>query len=355
MLENDLKDVDLVLRRHYILLGTTETDQEVRVPPWRRNLLFSGSSGSGKSTMATGFLERLRDVGYQFCIVDPEGDYEAFEGAVTLGTPVRAPSIGEILQVLEKPRQNAVVNLLGIPLADRPPFFAGLLPRLQEMRASTGRPHWIMVDETHHLMPTSWDPAPLTLPQELQGLIFITVHPEMMSPAALSTVNMAIAVGESPEDVIKTFAETTGEQPPDPGRTELEPGVALVWDREQPPFKLQGAPSKREHRRHRRKYAEGDLGDHSFYFRGPDGRLNLRAQNLVLFSQIAEGVDEETWLYHLREGHVSRWFREAIKDDELAAEAQRLEKSEIVRADESRRRILEAINERYTLPASAPA
>jgi len=49
----------------------------------------------------------------------------------------------------------------------------------------------------------------------------------------------------------------------------------------------------RQHlRRHTRKYAEGELDeDRSFYFRGPEGRLNLRAQNLALFLQIAEGVD----------------------------------------------------------------
>src|SRR6266446_10126510 len=51
--------------------------------------------------------------------------------------------------------------------------------------------------------------------------------------------------------------------------------------------------------RHSRKYAEGELGeDKSFYFRGQEGSLNLRAQNLVLFLQIAEGVDDGTWLYH---------------------------------------------------------
>jgi hypothetical protein len=53
--------------------------------------------------------------------------------------------------------------------------------------------------------------------------------------------------------------------------------------------------------------------DKSFYFRGPAGNLNLRAQNLVLFNQMAEGVDDETWLYHLRRGDHSRWFREASR------------------------------------------
>jgi len=50
------------------------------------------------------------------------------------------------------------------------------------------------------------------------------------------------------------------------------------------PFRLRSAPGRTERRRHQRKYAEGDLGaDKSFYFRGPAGALNLRAQNLTLF------------------------------------------------------------------------
>jgi hypothetical protein len=39
----------------------------------------------------------------------------------------------------------------------------------------------------------------------------------------------------------------------------------------------------------------------SFYFRGPDDKLKLRAQNLAVFVQLAEGVDDETWLFHLRQ------------------------------------------------------
>ena len=42
-------------------------------------------SGGGKSTVATGLLERFLERGFQFCVIDPEGDYAEFENAVTLG------------------------------------------------------------------------------------------------------------------------------------------------------------------------------------------------------------------------------------------------------------------------------
>jgi hydroxymethylpyrimidine pyrophosphatase-like HAD family hydrolase len=77
----------------------------------------------------------------------------------------------------------------------------------------------------------------------------------------------------------------------------------------------------------------------------------LEVQNLALFVQIADGLDDETWLYHLRVGDYSAWFRDAIKDAELAEEAAAIERDPADRADESRERIRRAIDARYTLPA----
>ncbi|WDT82346.1 MAG: hypothetical protein MPW14_11790 [Candidatus Manganitrophus sp.] len=90
--------------------------------------------------------------------------------------------------------------------------------------------------------------------------------------------------------------------------------------------------------------------DRSFFFQGPDGKLNLRAQNLTLFMQLADGVDDATWMHHLRRGDYSRWFREMIKDDHLAEEAAQIE-AEKLSAQESRARIREKIEARYTHPA----
>jgi hypothetical protein len=108
-------------------------------------------------------------------------------------------------------------------------------------------------------------------------------------------------------------------------------------------------PPRGERQRHVRKYAEGKLGtDKSFYFRGADRRLNLRAHNLEIFMQMADGVDNDTWLYHLRNGDYSRWFREAIKDDALAESAARIEADLQLDSSASRSRIRAAIQERYT-------
>jgi HAD superfamily hydrolase (TIGR01484 family) len=357
LIADDLGKLEPKLTRHHIPLGTRDSGEEMGVQPYGINLLLTGSSGSGKSTVATGLLERLAEHGYQFCIIDPEGDYEAFEGAVVLGNNQRAPGVDEVLQLLENPETNAVVNLLGLRLEDRPSFFVGLLPRLQELRVQTGRPHWVVVDEAHHLLPWSWDAASLTLSQELTGMVFITVHPNQVAPAILSSVDTVVVVGESPEVALGAFSEVLGQRPPSVAPMTLQPGEALVWSKQAgaAPFRVRITPSRSDRRRHRRKYAEGELGpDKSFYFRGPEGKLNLRAQNLVLFLQLAQGVDDATWLYHLRRGDYSRWFREAIKDETLATEAACVEGLANGSPDESRALIRAAIEQHYTLPASSP-
>src|SRR5262249_27357963 len=117
------------------------------------------------------------------------------------------------------------------------------------------------------------------------------------------------------------------------------------------PFVFRSVMPRAERRRHRRKYAEGELGpDLCFYFRGPEGKLNLKAQNLAMFLQIADGVDDETWLFHLKNGDIARWFRDVIKDPELGLQAQLVEREE-VNAAESRKRIRSEIEQRYILAA----
>ena len=355
LLRDDLREIEPRLQRHGILLGVRENGAEVSLQPYGLNILIAGPSGVGKSTLAGGFLERLAERGYQFCIIDPEGDYSTFEGAVVLGDSRRAPNMDEVFELLNQPSQNVVVNLLGIALDHRPPFFAGLLPRLQELRATLGRPHWTVVDEAHHLLHSSWDPAELTVPQAMRGALMITVHPESVSPAALSVVDLVIAVGEAPERTLANFAQAVGQPPPALAPVELQTGEAVAWFRRtaEPPFRFRSEPPKGERQRHHRKYAEGELGpDLSFYFRGPEGKLNLRAQNLHIFMQLADGVDDETWLYHLRNGDFSNWFRSIIKDDELANEAAQIEQNQGLSARESREALRIAIERRYSAPPS---
>ncbi len=167
LVANDLCRIHGKIQRHLVPIGRRANGALVSIAPYGPNLLIAGPSGSGKSTVAAGIVERLMAHSYQLCIVDPEGDYGALPDVLTLGHQNHAVSVNEVHAFLEDPRITLNVNLLGIPLADRPEFFGQLFPNLQAMRTRTGWQHWIVLDEAHHLMPAEWAHLNRTLPHKL--------------------------------------------------------------------------------------------------------------------------------------------------------------------------------------------
>ncbi|HVR61943.1 MAG TPA: HAD family hydrolase [Polyangia bacterium] len=356
LLANDLAAVEARLGRHHLTIGKTVGDgAAVRVRAYGDPILIAGTSGGGKSTLATALLEALAANQYQFCVVDPEGDHVDLPEATVLGGADRPPKIDELLDVLAKPRQNLVANLIGIGAADRPAFVDALWMRVRDLRARTGRPHWLIIDEAHHVWPRERGPAAaVPAPAKAHNLVLITVHPEHVAPEALASVELAIAVGVEPARTLVEFARAIDAAPPGLPPEPLPAGEALAWRPREggPPFRFAIDPPRAERRRHIRKYAAGELGpDKSFYFRGPDQRLNLRAQNLQTFLQVADGVDDDTWQFHLGRGDYSAWFRDAIKDPALAAEAAAVERTARLDPAQSRARIKAAVHSRYTAPA----
>jgi hypothetical protein len=253
-------------------------------------VLITGSSGGGKSTVVTALLEQMTASNLQFCVVDPEGDYADFSA---VGEAKHEPRVSEIMDLVANPDTSVVVNLLAIDPAERPRYLSGLLPELSKLRIETGRPHWIVLDEAHHCLPAKWDPAPVSLPQELPAAIAVTVHPDEVAPDFLKLVSTVVGIGDQAEDVIEKFCAARGERCPTFPARSAEHG--LIWTSEGGAQTIALRQPETRQKRHIRKYAEGELGeDKSFYFRGPDGSLKLRAQNLSIFLQIAEGVDDDT-------------------------------------------------------------
>jgi HAD superfamily hydrolase (TIGR01484 family) len=352
MIASDLAELNPRLTRHDLVIGHADTGADVRLPSHEGVLLIAGPSGSGKTTVMTAFLERLCDATYQFCVIDPEGDYHEFPGAIALRGNDQRALADEALSVLDHSSENAVVSLLDLPLEDRPPFLQLLLPRLLEMRAATGRPHWIVIDEAHHLLPSSWRPSESIVSEQLNRIAMVTVHPDHVAPSALGLVDTLIVVGRQAQATVDAFSSGRGDAAIRLPAHEEDSKLAWFVRGGSPPLRFRGFEPAADRRRHQRKYAEGELGeDRSFYFRGPEGRLNLRAQNLELFMQVADGVDDETWRYHLQQHDVSRWFRAVIKDESLAAEAVDVEARDDLSPNDSRARIRAAIQRRYTTPA----
>jgi hydroxymethylpyrimidine pyrophosphatase-like HAD family hydrolase len=335
--------------RRKIALGK---DDRAVLRPTDGGVLIAGSSGIGKSTLATAIMEKLAAQGFQICVLDPEGDYDDLRDAIVLGDSQRAPREAEILHVLRKPAGGIlVVNMLGLPVDQRPGFFTSLLAPIRQLRNETARPHWLIIDEAHHMLPAASQTADASLP--IPAAVYVTVHPDAMRPQALAGVQVVLGVGPKANEVVKSLCRAVDAPMPHlPAAGEND--QVLFWDRagSEPPRWIAADRPKQEHQRHTRKYAEGELGeDKSFYFRGPDGALNLRAHNLMIFLQMADGVDDATWLHHLHRGDYSRWFRDAIKDDDLGDEAESVQDGADAAA--TRTQIREIVERRYTAPAKA--
>ena len=350
LMRTDLRS--LKVPRSQPTVGVKDNASPVRLSPFE-TMLITGSSGAGKSTVVTALLEQIHELGFQFCVVDPEGDYSEFPDAVVVGDARQEPRISELTRLLTKPEISVVANLLAIDPEERPRFLAKFLPEIAKLRSETGRPHWIVLDEAHHCLPAKWRPAPITLPAELSAAIAVTVHPDEVAREFLDLVSTVIGVGNGAVAAIEKFCKITARPIPGPPSPPIVAGSALILARGVLNQVIPTKPKERQ-KRHARKYAEGELGeDRSFYFQGPKGALNLRAHNLSTFLQLAEGVDDETWLFHLRSNDYSRWLRDAIKDDDLASEAFGVEADASLSAHESRLRIKELVDRRYTTPSKA--
>ncbi len=70
-----------------------------------------------------------------------------------------------------------------------PAFCASLLLEVQQLRPRTGRPHWLVFDEAHHLFPAGWAGASQAIPQALETALAITVSPQQLDGAFPRQVN----------------------------------------------------------------------------------------------------------------------------------------------------------------------
>ena len=351
LIENDLAAADRNLKKQYLSIGKMQNEQEYAISPYKDGVLLAGSSGGGKSTLTTAFLESLKEKQYQFCLIDPEGDYAEVEEAVIVGTAEQPPVTEEIMNLLLDPAKNVIICLLAIDIDKRPAFFNELFPKIVELRKSKGHPHWMIIDEINHMLSVEKETSFYNVPQELNNLWLITTDPGNVNKAVIRLVNTIIAVGDEPLKSLQDFAASKEIFLPQLNFTSINKGQALVWDtslKQQPQIITTNKP-KQLNRRHIKKYATGFMDYNSFYFTGAKHKLNLKAYNVMVFSQLAEGIDDETWIYHLKRNDYSRWFRNSLHDNDMADMTQKIENSD---GDvlTSKAEILKLIRKRYTEP-----
>ncbi|MCF1502963.1 HAD-IIB family hydrolase [Afifella sp. H1R] len=331
--------------RRGLKIGHDEDGNDIYLEPDTR-VLIGGDSGIGKSRFAKLLTERMVDRGLEFCVIDPEGDYEDLAHAVQIGSLTEPPLPGEALRLLHAADLNVVVNAVALSLAERRQLFADLLPSITELRRRTGRPHWLIIDEAHHILPAGHENVH-KLPENIPAVVMITVSPRSLARQAVATAETILAFGRTAPEVIEVTASIQGHDVSPPGA--CAENEALCWFVGEPtPRRVKIDLPQQLHHRHSGKYAVGDVGpEHSFYFRGPKGSVFLRAHNLSSFLELADQIDDETWEYHLRAGDYSAWFRHVIKDEALARECEAISFERALTPRESRQRIREAVRQRY--------
>lgn len=184
--------------------------------------------------MAAALLERLTQRGLQFCVIDPDGDYDRLSNITVLGSDTQSPDVEKTLKLLAQPGKSVVVNTRGLPASERPAFVARLLPRLEELRARVGRPHWILIDEAEQMLPAARDAVAMALPRRVDRLVFVTGEPcDTLADEAVAAIDNALILGESAEQTLsRLLTAQKHEIPAAPLDATLQEGEALHWSLE---------------------------------------------------------------------------------------------------------------------------
>ena len=217
----------------------------------------------------TALIEQLRDRALQTVVLDPEGEYEGLYDLVSLGDAQLPPALTTLSQLLADPQKSVALDLLAVQIGDRPDFLAKLVAQLDEVRRTTGRPHWLVLDEAHHLLPAARGDATFALPRHDMGQVFVTLEPHRLAQEVLEGLDVVVAVSDTAGDVIREVAAARKVPAPSLPPGKLERGEAFLWrTNEQTAERVTIPPSEEHHRRHVRKYVEGHLApEGSFYFR----------------------------------------------------------------------------------------
>ncbi|AOE60635.1 HAD-IIB family hydrolase [Pseudomonas corrugata] len=340
------KDAALVpVERIGMELGQTADARKVWLAP-ESVMLVIGNSGSGKSSYVTWLTERMVEARQGFCIIDPEGDYLSLDGAVTVGGLTVPPTTEESLHHLLLARLNVVVSTLALDPPARVQLFGELLPFIQQLRSTSGRPYWLVVDEAHYMLPhcAAWPAGFLAN----MGAVIVALDFDQVCPSLLEAVDVLVTLGSTARELVQRYAQHTQRSSPEFAPRTSAPEYCFLWELRKGNEVVQMTPQQpqQKHHRHSGKYAVGDVGDwHAFYFPS----LDQRASNLAEFLSSLARLDDGAFCQHREAGDFSNWFREVIRDDVLANETHLLETDASVASQDALARIARLVQARYHL------
>lgn len=350
LVQHDLQTEGTWTPQEPLALGYCPAGERVGIPAYGENLLVAGPRGGEGASYVQGFLERLLQRRYQPCVIDCIGDFELRDDMVKLGGRLHVPSVRQVMAALAAPSVKPVVSLAALAPEAQPGFFRELLPALEGMRLRTGRPHWLVLNGAQRLWPAGSEAVRRDAPKLGETLLRVE-DPGAVARPILEQMDVAVAVGPAPGRALQQLARALGETALHLPLSAGAEHAVLAWFASEGrwPLRLRAPSRQAERLRRVPEHADGDLGARGFSFRGTRGRPGPRAHNLRAFCRQAAQVDDDTWLFHLWHGDISRWLRDALHEDSLARKVAAIECRYELTAADSRREVCGAIAHHYAL------
>lgn len=175
---------------------------------------MTGPSQCGKSTFGTALTEQMARKGFEFCVIDPEGDYVGLEHCVGIGGTRIPPRLGEVLGLLHDADVNLVLHTQSLSVRERAQLFSALIVQGAHLRARTGRPHWLVIDEAHQVLPSDRARSWRHLSGDIPASILITAFPQLLPHEVLATLRSILILGDRPAELLNIVAREIHVAPP---------------------------------------------------------------------------------------------------------------------------------------------
>jgi hydroxymethylpyrimidine pyrophosphatase-like HAD family hydrolase len=309
------------------------------------NLAIVGSSATGKSWLAGLLAEELLKLGYQICIIDPEGDYRglrAFAHTLLPGGPdLRLPPVVDVSTLNEYSNVSLILDLSAHSPEERSVYVSDLLRALAGLRGRRGRPHWFLIDEIHGFCPPEGGPLTELIVESMRegGFAVVSYRPSQVAPSLLAAVDQWMLTRmRNPEELelVQRYLPPSCRLEPEDlaAQTALPVGQVRLCEASRPNGRpalarrasFQMAQRLVPHVRHLQKYLRAPLPEaRRFYFHleGGHGRPRVAASLWELRDALGE-LPIGTLRYHLDRGDFERWVRDVLRDPELARRLHKL-------------------------------
>jgi hypothetical protein len=118
-----------------------------------------------------------------------------------------------------------------VPFEDRPALLSDFISAIANLRANIGRPHWILMDEAHHLLPPEHDVTATASLELLPPVILVTVDSATLAVDALRRVDDIFAVSDRAAEAIDGFARALPIPAPELPQAPPSKGDPFFWRR----------------------------------------------------------------------------------------------------------------------------